>query len=135
MFWLNMASLQLLYLLFDGSLNYLRHAEAFEVSDFSFFSDKIFKLPSWILHISNIYQSPYKGHYCWSPNFCPNNLIYHPDFHYKSSTNYKPDILKYAIASWCSYKMSFLNESYSKYDYVLEPMLPTNIQFTSWTWY
>ena len=34
-----MASPQLLDLYFDGSLNYLRHAEAFEVLDFSFFSN------------------------------------------------------------------------------------------------
>jgi hypothetical protein len=40
-----MSSPQLLDLLFDGSLNYLRHPEAFEVSDFSLFSNKIFKLP------------------------------------------------------------------------------------------
>ena len=71
-----------------------------------FFSEKILRLQSWILYIPNYNQSPSKGHYWWSLILCPNNLIYHSNFHYhKSSTNQIHSL--YKTPSGLSFKMSF----------------------------
>ena len=70
------------------------------------FSEKILRLPSWILYIPNYNQSPSKGHYWWSLILCPNNLINYSNFHYhKSSTNQIHSL--HRTPSGLSFKMSF----------------------------
>ena len=76
--------------------NFWKHAGSYKVAGFCFS----------LIRISNSIAgsciSPTEGHYCSSPILCPNDLVYHSDFHFhKSSTNQKSEMnIENVIFKW-----------------------------------